>query len=678
MSKFEIVRSTSIVRCIATLSLTLLITLLFHYTYFTNAGPMVLTDQQDYAPGEIVEVTGLGFTQGISYDVVIIRPDGSIIKSDGTPGFDSVVAGPDGTFIYYYNLDGIFGTYIVEIYESTDISHSFILATTTFSDSPIHFFQHATSDKPTSRTSPSGFQIEGCAPISGAQLSISFDIYLLKTSGPAEKVRLTMQSDVDDDGQDESEYTDAVTINQIKYRHELGTTQGTEFTDNTSPFDVGGQTSDPNVPAAEEHAVGQLRAQTHPHTHVTVEFTTSGKAFYRVNGDNIDVPGAKSNFYFHFQFKADDPECVEELTTKVTTTMNFNALVTLSLSEKLTPTVTTKSTPTGLILAGTPVTDTAFVVGPEGEPAPTGTVIFFFCNPSEVTINGCESPAGTQVGTQISLVGSPPTATSHAVSGSTTPSNNLPGKYCWRAEYSGDDNYKPATFTNSSDECFTVEQQCLLTSPPIDTFSANMVSALSSSTRSGVDYVSMNTVVGSSSSGSAGIAKTVYAQKQIFDCLLEQGNIPYVKDVTIIAEIYEDMGTKKILRKHVEVISCIKLVNDARVLKCSKETPSQDPIVTNSCIEAPLSHPIKMNTVHKDGIVKTIEAQTEVFRCTFGNTDSTDDKKVDLIIFSEIWDDLNKLPSNPVIKKAYLFLRCVIKVNAGSVESCQFSGLNSF
>ncbi|HEX9695960.1 MAG TPA: hypothetical protein VGB64_06560, partial [Actinomycetota bacterium] len=29
-----------------------------------------------------------------------------------------------------------------------------------------------------------------------------------------------------------------------------------------------------------------------------------------------------------------------------------------------------------------------------------------------------------------------------------------PGKYCWRAEYSGDPQYKPTTHTNATTECF--------------------------------------------------------------------------------------------------------------------------------------------------------------------------------------------------------------------------------
>src|SRR5205823_3636521 len=59
------------------------------------------------------------------------------------------------------------------------------------------------------------------------------------------------------------------------------------------------------------------------------------------------------------------------------------------------------------------------------------------------------SAGGTQVGAAKTLVGG--TATSNA-----TTSTNTPGKYCWRANYSGDATYLASTHTDATAECFTV------------------------------------------------------------------------------------------------------------------------------------------------------------------------------------------------------------------------------
>ena len=79
---------------------------LLGFTTFTNSAPVVTTDKIDYAPDEIVKISGTGFIAGNSYDVVIIRPDGPIIKGDGTftSGFDTVLS-EDGSRSYDYILN---------------------------------------------------------------------------------------------------------------------------------------------------------------------------------------------------------------------------------------------------------------------------------------------------------------------------------------------------------------------------------------------------------------------------------------------------------------------------------------------------------------------------------------------------------------------------------------------
>jgi len=104
-----------------------------------HASPSVSTDKPDYAPQETVVITGTGFGPGDSLDVVVIRPDGSIVTGDATdtPGWDTVAANGNGFFSYNYQLDGVVGVYSVQIYaspwngpESFDIP----IATTTFTD----------------------------------------------------------------------------------------------------------------------------------------------------------------------------------------------------------------------------------------------------------------------------------------------------------------------------------------------------------------------------------------------------------------------------------------------------------------------------------------------------------------------------------------------------------------
>jgi hypothetical protein len=118
--------------------------------------------------------------------------------------------------------------------------------------------------------------------------------------------------------------------------------------------------------------------------------------------------------------------------------------------EKGDVTLTSTSTPSGVVPAGSAVTDTAVVTKAPGAVAPTGFIRFILCQPTEVTATGCPSPAGSKVGADIPLVNNG--ATSNPT-GNTAPL----GTYCWRARYLGDANYNPANHTNSTTECFTTQ-----------------------------------------------------------------------------------------------------------------------------------------------------------------------------------------------------------------------------
>ena len=198
------------------------------------------------------------------------------------------------------------------------------------------------------------------------------------------------------------------------------------------------------------------------------------------------------------------------------------------------------------------------------------------------------------------------------------------------------------------------------------------------------DPISMNTV------RSGNIVKTIHAEKQTYSSTLEQGNIPIIVDVTIIAEIYEDFNTKSIIEKHVIVVECIKQEAPAKVLGCEAYVPEDGIIPVKNCSEVPLQYPpimnsvinkagvvsesdasnMNLNTIQRGNTAKTIDAQKEVFECLMNTlTDTSDDKKVDLVLFTEIFENLNTQTSDdPQI----LSLKCVTRMSTTTVESCRF------
>ncbi len=102
-----------------------------------GAVPTVTTDKAEYHPDETALISGAGYTSGQLLDIVVIRPDLSIVTGAGTntTGFDTVTADPSGAFTDYpYILNGIFGLYTVNVYSNADTLHATVLATTTFLD----------------------------------------------------------------------------------------------------------------------------------------------------------------------------------------------------------------------------------------------------------------------------------------------------------------------------------------------------------------------------------------------------------------------------------------------------------------------------------------------------------------------------------------------------------------
>ncbi|MCH8065152.1 MAG: hypothetical protein IIC90_04930, partial [Chloroflexi bacterium] len=91
---------------------------------FAGSSTSISSDKRQYNPGETVVLTGLNFAVSSSFDVVVERPDGSIVIGDGSeaPGWDTVSSDVEGGFVYFYVLNGVEteleGEYLVRVYDA--------------------------------------------------------------------------------------------------------------------------------------------------------------------------------------------------------------------------------------------------------------------------------------------------------------------------------------------------------------------------------------------------------------------------------------------------------------------------------------------------------------------------------------------------------------------------------
>jgi hypothetical protein len=243
------------------------------------------------------------------------------------------------------------------------------------------------------------------------------------------------------------------------------------------------------------------------------------------------------------------------------------------------------------------------------------------------------------------------------------------------------------------------------------------------------DPISMNTVKNKN------IVKTVHAEKEMFSCFLDQGNLPVIVDLTTYIEIYENIDDRKVIDTNAVATTCLKDNRTATVIDCeSYVIPSTPVFVGSTCQELGyITHPQEMNTVNKGKIAKTIESQKEVFLCgvgiittttpttttitstatttfttltdvdiplgvisttitstTTGTTTVTSTvtteipttfKKVDVILFTDTYEDLS---AHEVVEVQFHSVRCVILFTDNSddrrdatVETCQFSTIEN-
>lgn len=191
------------------------------------------------------------------------------------------------------------------------------------------------------------------------------------------------------------------------------------------------------------------------------------------------------------------------------------------------------------------------------------------------------------------------------------------------------------------------------------------------------------------------LVKTVHAEKEIFACKTIQGELPVIVDVTIYTEIYENITAREILKASALVTTCLKNDLQAVVWACDYYVPGTVPVPTGSVCQPDLTlgqgiptDPQEMDIVRNGNIAKTIESQKEIYICflDFNEADQPrTKKKVDIVMFTEIYEDLNTME---VIDVQFHQMRCVLlitndvfdenpedDIRDATVETCIFSAV---
>lgn len=166
------------------------------------------------------------------------------------------------------------------------------------------------------------------------------------------------------------------------------------------------------------------------------------------------------------------------------------------------------------------------------------------------------------------------------------------------------------------------------------------------------------------------IVKTIHAEKEIYKCFLVQGNIPVIVDLTTFIEVYENITAREVIETNFISVTCLKDEPTAALIDCEsdEDIPKDIVPVGSSCTEIDINFPQEMNTVNKGKIAKTIETQKEQFLCDF--TTSPVIKKVDIVLFTEIYEDLN---TQQTLEVQFHVARCVIVVFDGVAASADGS-----
>ncbi|MGH9878890.1 MAG: hypothetical protein ACRD5H_14760, partial [Nitrososphaerales archaeon] len=148
---------------------------------------------------------------------------------------------------------------------------------------------------------------------------------------------------------------------------------------------------------------------------------------------------------------------------------------------------------------------------------------------------------------------------------------------------------------------------------------------------------------------------------------------------TTYLEVYYNITSRELIETNAISTTCLKDEDTATVIDCESDVVSSSPVFVNNCSEdTDITHPQEMNTVTRGKISKTIEAQKEVFDCTL-NDQTT--KKVDIVVFTSITEDLNTQTTFPV---QFLTARCVVvetdndgPLQDAHVETCLFDPIEN-
>jgi hypothetical protein len=184
------------------------------------------------------------------------------------------------------------------------------------------------------------------------------------------------------------------------------------------------------------------------------------------------------------------------------------------------------------------------------------------------------------------------------------------------------------------------------------------------------DPISQNTIK------KGDVAKTIHAEKEVFDCFTGQGNLEIIVDVTTYIEVFYNITTGEILEASAFATTCLKNEPDGSLIDCEsyEVATSLVPVGVNCSENTDIDHPQEMNTVNKGNSVLTVESQKEVFNCSF--TDGTQ-KKVDLVIFTAIPEDIRDrdVDADPLTSGiTFLEARCVVVVTSDSAQDARVEG----
>jgi hypothetical protein len=117
-----------------------------------------------------------------------------------------------------------------------------------------------------------------------------------------------------------------------------------------------------------------------------------------------------------------------------------------------------------------------------------------------------------------------------------------------------------------------------------------------------------------------------------------------------------------------EVVTCAKN-NTGDVLGCEEKIPYQYTPVYGSCQQVRLTWPLQMNTVvAPNGVIKTIEAQDEVFGCP---TIVSPQFLKDVTIFTHMADTLPGPSGQPILWDHFQWITCTEVVANLNVTGCK-------